>query len=97
MRGDVRYTLHGYVCGPGCWHPTSVQGTVTFEYVYMNRPSPCRYAVASSYGAINPVIVWDLFQTKRDAQWRLYPPEPVRVGDSIDAAIVATEMLYEEG
>ena len=98
--GD-RFTLHAYVCGSACVKTLPVEGTVTFGWVYRNRPDNCRYAVVRQ--PLGDYLVWDLYNAVHPApQWgagsvQLRIPKTRLTHTDLDAALVATLMLYEEG
>lgn len=97
-----QYRLHAYVCGPGCVQWSHSIGTVSFEWIYLNRPMDCRYAVAGSWSVPKhgeEIIVWDLFDThisKAKGRLTLVPPKPRFEVDDLDAAVMATSLLYNE-
>lgn len=95
LHGEEQYQLHAYVCAPGCVHWTEWMGTVSFRWIYMSRPNDCRYAVASKWN--EQVLVWDLYSVEKfTATDELITPDPMRVHESVDAAIMATALLYDE-
>ncbi|WP_309646038.1 hypothetical protein [Phenylobacterium sp.] len=95
-----RYQLHAYVCGVDCVRRYDNLGTVTFTKIYQQRPKNCRYAVAGSWDiAINAerYLVWDLFTTMRKgAHGELITPKPKLQHHDLDAAVMATVLLYGE-
>lgn len=91
---DSRYHLRAYVCGHGCVQWQEDLGSATFAAIYSRRPNDCRYAVAES--ARDHVIVWDLYNVLLDGQGALITPDPVRVCDTVDSAVMATMLLYDE-
>lgn len=84
-----RYTLHAYVCGPSCVVRPDHLGAMTFAQILVERPGSCRYAVVETSGEI---LVWDLYDAVVHPEPR--PPEPVRVMEDVDQAIMATALLY---
>jgi hypothetical protein len=92
--------LHAYVCGNACLQTVDNEGTMSFVMVYMKRPADCRYAIVTRYNVVthlDEVVVWDLFEAQENLKTgRLIPPTPRLVCDSIDAAVMATFMLYED-
>jgi hypothetical protein len=92
--------LHAYVCGNACVQPVDNMGTVTFTWLFLHRPADCRYAIVSQWDVkahADKVLVFDLYETQENIKsGRLVTPAPVRVCDSIDAAIMATTLLYED-
>jgi hypothetical protein len=92
--------LHAYVCGNACLQKVDNEGTMSFTMVFMKRPADCRYAIVTRYNIAthtDEVVVWDLFEAQENLRTgKLMPPAPARVCDSIDAAIMATFMLYED-
>ncbi len=42
----LHYLLHGYVCGGGCFKPSTFEGWATFTQIFNARPDGCRYAIA---------------------------------------------------
>jgi hypothetical protein len=95
-----QYTLHAYVCGNACLQTPDVDGTVSFSMIYVKRPDNCRYAIVSRYDVDrhdDEVMVWDLFDAWENIRTGdITPPEPVRRAASVDAAIMATFLLYDE-
>jgi hypothetical protein len=95
-----QFRLHAYVCGNACLQTPDVDGTVSFTMIYMKRPDNCRYAIVSRYSVDkhdDEVMVWDLFDAMENIRTgNILPPDPVRTADSVDAAIMATFMLYED-
>lgn len=95
-----QYRLHAYVCGEGCVKWSDQISTVSYDWIYMNRPAECRYAVAGQWSVPKhgeEVVVWDLFDTQQRmvrGHLTLIPPKPMFEVDDLDAAIMATNMLY---
>lgn len=93
------YRIHAYVCGQACVREMDMMGTVSFGWVFTNRPDDCRYAVLSHYDVAthaDVVEVYDLFAAGFSRATGLVPPAPIRICDNVDTAIMATSMLYEE-
>jgi hypothetical protein len=95
-----QFKLHAYVCGNACLQTVDNEGTVSFMMVFMRRPADCRYAICTRYNVqthLDEVVVWDLYEVMQQVSTgKLITPEPIRVCDNIDAAIMATFMLYED-
>lgn len=95
-----QYRLHAYVCGNACLQTVDNEGTVSFAMVFLKRPAECRYAIVTRYSVdkhAEEVIVWDLYEAQENIRTgALVPPEPTMICDSIDAAVMATFMTYEE-
>lgn len=100
MARNEQYKLHAYVCGNACLQQVDNEGTISFTMAFMKRPADCRYAIVTRYNIdihAEEVIVWDLYEAMENLKTgKLEPPDPVRVCDSLDAAIMATFMLYED-
>lgn len=96
---NERYHIHAYVRPGGVCTRKSMQAQVTFNWLYQNRPDGCRYAVASDWDAgahARRYLVFDLFHVMRDDQTnRLVTPTPVRMCADLDAAVMATVLLYQ--
>jgi hypothetical protein len=90
---DKHYLLHAYVCGESCVRWSNDIGWVTFSQVYRDRPNNCRFAVAEEKP--DQIIVWDLFDVMQTPSYRLITPEPFGLHTTIDAAVMATQMLYD--
>lgn len=94
-----RYLAHAYVCDASCVKRLPGIGSVSFSWVYQHRPKACRYAVVSQWDVVkhaDQFIVWDLFEAlRRLPSGELLPPKPRLVHDDLDAAIMATAMLYD--
>lgn len=96
---EKQYRLHAYVCGPDCVIRPEIAGTVSFDYVLLNRPNECRYAVAGSWDTrkhSESVLVWDLYNVNMNRLGRFVTPKPVRTYADVDAAVMATGMLYDD-
>lgn len=98
---DSKYRLHAYVCGNACLQTVESMGTMSFTMIFLKRPADCRYAVVSQWNIAthsDQVLVWDLYDTREKIKsGKLIEPEPVYIGDSVDAAIMATFMTYDKG
>lgn len=94
----AQYKLLAYVCGRSCViYPDNI-GTVTYNRIFIQRPSNCRYAIVEVWSLSKhaaEVLVFDLYQTYEQAD-QLIPPTPVGTHDDADTAIMATAMLYED-
>lgn len=101
VKAPQQYRLHAYICGPGCVRWADSLGTVSFDWIYLNRPTECRYAIAGKWSLAKhgeEVVVWDLFDATRTmvkGHWKLHPPKPKFEVDDLDAAVMATSMLYD--
>lgn len=88
------YLLHAYVCGEGCVKWNDNIGMVTFSRVFVDRPNNCRFAVAEEKP--ERVIVWDLYNVEQTVRsGKLVTPQPFGVHTTVDAAVMATQMLYD--
>jgi hypothetical protein len=99
LQREKQYKLHAYVCGPDCVVRPNIKGTVSFNYVLLNRPNECRYAVAGTWDTRKHgerVVVWDLYNVDMNRLGNFVTPKPVWVHDDVDAAVMATGMLYDE-
>jgi allophanate hydrolase subunit 2 len=99
MQVSGRYTLHAYVCAQGCVKWRESMGSVSFDYIYVNRPNDCRYAVAGEYDVKaqgERVLVWDLYNVSKNARGQLVTPMPVRVHVDVNSAVMATSILYDK-
>ncbi len=100
MEHDTQYRLHAYVCAKNCVHYQDAMGTVTFKWIYQNRPDNCRYAVADYYAVDKHkpiVVVWDMHNvTLRMPTLEPLPPPPISKHEDVDAAIMATALRYDE-
>jgi hypothetical protein len=102
-----RYHLHAYVCGGACVRRVTLgqrMPTVDFPQVFASRPNDCRYAVVSQWDMAEHkfrYVVFDLFEVKKKTfatmPDELIAPKPRLVHDDLDAAIMGTVMLYDEG
>jgi hypothetical protein len=97
---NEQFKLHAYVCGNACLQTPDVDGTMSFQMVFLKRPENCRYAIVTHYNIEqhgDEVLVWDLYEAMENLRTgAIVPPEPVRKCESVDAAIMATFMLYED-
>jgi hypothetical protein len=104
VTGD-RYRLHAYVAQGGVIRDAAM-ASVTFKWVYTNRPEGCRYAVTSQWDT--PSHSWrfmsfDLFATAQEIRQatgqvvRLHPPKPRLMHTDLDAIIMGTVLLYNNG
>lgn len=94
---ERRYHIHAYVCAGGVHKRQSVQGRVTFAWVYQNRPNEARYAVVSTWNCIAHTWryeVLDLFNVMKDPANNLIPPAPRWMHEELSAAIMATVLMY---
>jgi hypothetical protein len=100
MDERAQFRLHAYVCGDACVQYVDNMGTLSFMKIFMHRPSNCRYAIVTRWNIekhADEVIVWDMFETLEHIRTAdVLPPPPRHVCDSIDAAIMATTLLYED-
>lgn len=94
------YKLHAYVLN-GHVIRMSPFGRVTFTRIYQNRPKEARYAVAGHYSVelhADRFIAWDLFNVLKDPNSGLAAePKPRLTHTDLDAAIMATVLLYNDG
>lgn len=96
-----QFRLHAYVCGNACLQTPDVDGTMSFNMIFVKRPDNCRYAIVTRYSVDkhdDEVMVWDMFDAMENIRTGVIsPPDPVRVAGTVDAAIMATFLLYDEG
>jgi hypothetical protein len=95
------YKLIAFVCDEGCVKRVKQgYGTRTFRDIYVNRPDDCRYAVATQWNPVKheeEVIVWDLYEATTQPLFRdIQAPQPTLIHHSVEAAIAATLLLYED-
>jgi hypothetical protein len=89
-----RFKLHAYVGANGATAP-DVDGTITFETVFIKRPEDCRYAVVGEWDVaqhFERIIVWDLLKTMQKPSGKIMPARVMTCGD-VDQAIMATLMM----
>lgn len=96
-----QYRLHAYVCGRQCVRRMSYMGTVDYRTIFNQCPLNCRYAVVSMWDIVRHeerVAVFDMDATR---QWignplKIEPGPPIEYYSTIDAAIMASALLYED-
>jgi hypothetical protein len=97
--GSDRYVLQAYVASGSVKRLTPIS-TVTFTQVYQGRTQEYRYAVAGQWDVAEHAwryLVWDLFDAMlQDPFNQLIPPAPRLTHTDLDAAIMATVMLYND-
>jgi len=96
-----QYRLHAYVCGSACVQPVENMGTMTFTMIFVRRPYDCRYAVVSKWSVEkheDEVFVFDLYEAQEALKGgqHVTPPPPMHKGDCVDAAIMATQLVYQD-
>ena len=72
-------------------------GTVSFTWLFQHRPPECRYSVAGQWSAgdnAERIVVFDMYHINKRLDGSLVTPRPVGVHWDVDAAIMATAMLY---
>lgn len=93
-----QYKLYAYV-GPNGSTTPDVDGTVTFETVFIKRPDECRYAIVGLWDVaqhFEKILVWDLIKTlQSQSSGKLFVPKPIITCGDVDQAVMATLMLYE--
>jgi hypothetical protein len=98
---EQQYRPHAYVCGKACVKRIGDDvGTVAFSWIYQRRPIDCRYAVAGTWSGVahsEAVHVFDLYNVMKNFDGSLIVPAPIATHSDVDAAIMETAMLYEEG
>jgi hypothetical protein len=77
LSNEEQYRLHAYVCAPSCVKWSDTMGTVSFPWVYNNRPDDCRYAIAGTWD--EKILVWDLYNVATTRSGKLLTPKPKRV------------------
>lgn len=97
---EAVFQLHAYVCSQTCVKRVNHDPppTVNFAQIYLQRPPDCRYAVAGIWVCgTDRFYVFDLFEVKtRGHGGELITPMPRLVHDDLDAAIMATVLLYDK-
>jgi hypothetical protein len=92
------YALHAFVYPTREVHRLEPYGRVTFRFIYQNRPPEARYAVVGHYNAAahtDEFLVWDLFKAlKKSSDGDLIEPRPRLRHDDLNAAIMATVLLF---
>lgn len=100
MARGVQYRLLAYVCGHDCVRRIDDEATRTISRIFIERPSDCRYAVVGRYNIVqhaDDVLVFDLYRlTQKTRSGLIEDPDPISVHTDLDAAIMATAMLYED-
>ena len=97
-----QYKLYAYVCGRQCVRRTHYEGVVTYRVIFNSCPTDCRYAVVSFYDVVrheDRFAVFDMDATRRGVGNPLdIEPGPLDIEyySTIDAAIMATALLYED-
>lgn len=100
-----RYKMHAYVCGQACVKRASPPiSSCDFHTIWIQRPEDCRYAVVSEWDVVehrDRFIVFDLFEAGVDwggkGTGKAIEPVPTTMTDDLDAAIMATSLLYDDG
>lgn len=100
-RGDL-YRCHAFVCGVTCVRRTDRDPppTATFQQIYQQRPADCRYVIVGVWMpplGLERYYAFDLFEVKKDQFNVLVIPKPRLTHDDLDAAIMATVLLYNKG
>jgi hypothetical protein len=96
---QAEFRLHAYVCSVTCVKRSGdPPPTVNFAQIYLQRPIDCRYAVAGIWNCGRErYYVFDLFEVKKNSDnGELLTPMPRLVHDDLDAAIMATVLLYNK-
>lgn len=95
---EHQYRIRAWV-SPDGYHPPPTDSTVTFKWIYQNRPNGPRYAVGSYWNVEHHrdhFLVWDLFNVMRDpGSGHVVEPHPTLTHHDLDAAVMATVLLYE--
>jgi hypothetical protein len=98
-KNSERFNMHAWVSRDHV-RMASLNGSVTFAWIYQNRPNHYRYAIAGQWDVANHnerMIVWDLHEAElQRPMYRLFPPKPKLIMADLDAAITATSMLYDQ-
>jgi hypothetical protein len=96
------YRVYAYVCSVTCVRRVDQDPppSATFTQIYRLRPADCRYAVVGVWDFnlnSDRFIVWDLFNVlKNPATGNLAMPRPRLQHTDLDAAIMATVLLYNK-
>lgn len=95
MSVEERFKLHCYICDHSCvrWSPSI--GYTTFEKIFIGRPDGCRYAIGE-HKVPPQYVVWDLFGVSFGPRGYVNTPDPAHVHSELDAAVAATQLLYED-
>ena len=96
------YKLFAWVCGADCVRRMEQPSArAPFHHIYQNRPKDCRYAVCGEYDmatGADRYFVWDLFNVMKDpSDGSVITPKPRLTHSDLDAIIMATVMLYNDG
>lgn len=100
-RTTEQYRLHAYVCGRSCIKRSSYEGVVNYRTIFNGCPTECRYAVVSYWDIVRHeerVAVFDMDATVKrpGVSLSIEPGPPIEYYNTVDAAIMATALLYEE-
>jgi len=95
------FRLCAYVCSQTCVKRAASDPppTASFAQIYQSRPRDCRYAVVAMWDVAryaDRFYVFDLFNVKKTPKNELVVPRPRLVHDHLDAAIMATVLLYNK-
>jgi hypothetical protein len=98
---QAEFRLYAYVCSVTCVKRSGdPPPTVNFAQVYLKRPPDCRYAIVGKWNYPthgDRYYVFDLFEVKKNNDnGELLTPMPRLVHDDLDAAIMATVLLYNK-
>lgn len=93
-----RYRIHAYVRQGAIYKRDSVQGRVTFAWVYQNRPKSCRFAIVSVWDRSTRSWLYealDMYGVQK-LNDELITPVPRLTHHDLDAALMATLLLYDK-
>jgi hypothetical protein len=95
--GTPRMILKAYVCGPSCTRMVQNEGTSTLAEILISRPDKCRYAIVD-VPTVTDSPFWsiDMYGLGISGNLTVYHLGPYTAHQTLDAAIVATAMHYEE-
>ena len=97
-----QYRLHAYICGRQCIERMSYMGTVDYRTIFNQCPLNCRYAIVSMWDIVmheERVAVFDMDTTRTsygNNSLEIEPGPPIEYYSTVDAAIMATALLYED-
>jgi len=92
-----RMILKAYVCGPSCTRMVQNEGSSTLAEILISRPDMCRYAITEVPTVTNnPFWSIDMYGLGVSGNLTTYHLGPYTTHQTLDAAIVATAMHYEE-
>lgn len=95
MSREDRYRLCAFVGSNGEADEKHDIGFSTFTDIYVRRADKQRYAVAENEK--EQFLAWDLYDASKSADGtKFFPPQPIRICETCDQAIMATVLTAEE-